>query len=114
MNPEVLLKFFEFFLAAIVGVGGYLVSQKVSKSTIKKQDSEGANEITAAAITLVKPLREEIEELRTQLQKFEDGVYILIDQLKELGIEPRWKPPKRDTKDNSIEKGKSKNIAVDV
>jgi hypothetical protein len=44
----------------------------------------------------LKPMKEELDNVRDRLQCFEDGVYILIDQLKELGIEPKWKPPKRE------------------
>ena len=79
-------------IAFITGVGGFMVSKKVSTSTIKKQDSEATSEITAAAINLVKPLREEVEQLRAELKcqqreidrlkQFERGVYILIGQLK--------------------------------
>lgn len=102
-GSETLFRLVELVIAAIVGVGGYLVSQRVSKSTIKKQNNEGADIITGAAIELVKPLRDEITELRAELRtqqkeikrlkNFEDGVYILIDQMKRLNIKPDWTPP---------------------
>lgn len=101
-----LLRILEWMIAAIVGVGGYLVSKQVSRSTIKKQDSEGADVIAGAAIELVKPLRDEIKELRdeirvhqkeiTRLQEFERGVYILIDQMERHGIKPDWTPPENN------------------
>jgi len=101
----------ELILAFLVGVGGYKVQQRLTSSTIKKQDSEATNEITQAAIELVKPLREELKQLREELKcqkceidrlkQFEVGVRILITQLKRLNIVPDWLPPEVEGEDKN-------------
>lgn len=103
----------ELILAFLVGMGGYKVQQKLTSSTVKKQNSEASGEITSAAIELVKPLREELEQLRKELKyqqieinrlkQFEIGVRILITQLKRLNIIPDWLPPaEEENKDEQI------------
>jgi TolA-binding protein len=64
----------ELILAFIAGVGGFLVSKKISTSTIKKQeseankqDSDAAKELTNTALMLMKPLREEVQRLSERL-----------------------------------------------
>ena len=107
----------ELALAFLVGVGGYLVQRKLTLSTMKKQDSEASSEISSAAIELVKPLREELEQLRRELKyqlknqqveinrlhQFEVGVRILIAQLERLNVIPDWYPPEEEeNKDEQI------------
>ena len=107
----------ELALAFLVGVGGYLVQRKLTSSTVKKQDSEASSEISSAAIELVKPLREELEQLRRELKyqlknqqveinrlhQFEVGVRILIAQLERLNVIPDWYPPEEEeNKDEQI------------
>ena len=107
----------ELVLAFLVGMGGYLVQRKLTSSTVKKQDSEASSEISSAAIELVKPLREELEQLRRELKyqlknqqveinrlhQFEVGVRILIAQLERLNVIPDWYPPEEEeNKDEQI------------
>lgn len=83
----------------IGGVGSFIVAY----STRKKYSAEAEHLLTEAAVTLIKPLRDEIESLHRQLnltearlRMFEQGVNLLIEQLKSLGIQPVWMPPDED------------------
>ena len=106
----------ELILAFIAGVGGFLVSKRISHSTIKKQDSEATSEITSAAIELVAPLREELKQIRADLRKtnarlkiMEDGVCVLIQQLERLDIVPDWTPPAIEEENKNEEKGNTRS-----
>ena len=121
---EILKILGDLVIAFIAGVGGFFVSRQLSKSTIKKTDSEAkkqeadaAKELTDTVLLLMKPLRDEIERLskrldetdvelpetkaelcttQEKLQIYVRGVRVLIAQLKKLEIDPEWIPPENN------------------
>ena len=98
----------------IVALATLVISVIVGLATRRKLDSESANEISEAAMSLLQPFRDRLAELDkrvtsqavqiTQLQthietlqtenaKLWQGVTVLSEQILELGHLPRFQPP---------------------
>ena len=111
---DILIEILKLVVPAVVGIVGYIIAaKKLPKSTEKKQYAEAADLVSDATIALLKPLKDQMEELRCELngakeeinrlKSFEQGVYILIAQLKGMGVKPDWQPLE-DCEDNKNEK----------
>jgi hypothetical protein len=75
-------------VALIIAVGGIITARATASGAI-----------TEAAMKLVTPLKKRIEELENhvkaqdrEIQKLRSGIPVLIKQLKDVGLQPRWFP----------------------
>lgn len=98
-------------LTSIAGWIGLKKQLQKDAATAKKIEADAAKAIQEAALSLLKPYQEQVEELiqkvnlleeqicaltderdalKTRVKTLEDGVDLLIVQLKEAGIPPVW------------------------
>ena len=107
---------------SVAGLGlGYLVMRRVNDTQADRNTSAASGEVAEAARNLLQPLNDQIDKLSKQMSRMTDdmmasnkrvaqltedvrmrdaeleglraGVVVLINQLREAGIEPRYQPP---------------------
>lgn len=90
----------------IIAVVTGLTALVLGISAYRKDKSEATHNITGSAIDLIKEFKEQVKELKQENramdnrinaledneEEMKDGIMILIRQLRELGVEPAWRP----------------------
>jgi len=84
-------------LTAAISVGGTLLtnavgrflSRKADAAQIRAADGDAAKDISDAVSTLVKPLREELNEVRKENTKFRSRMIAMEDEVANLKLELR-------------------------
>lgn len=87
-------------VTAIAALIAALSGRRKTDAEIAKSDAEMRRVANEAALSLIKPLKEQIAELqgevaalRSRVAEFRRGVRILCGQVRQLGAEPIWEPP---------------------
>lgn len=99
--------------AAVAVLVGSLITVMIGFATRKKLDSEAANEVSEAALSLLEPLRQRVSQLEQELgivkgsmtelsdklevverenNELRRGIWLLVHQVTGLGQEPVYRP----------------------
>lgn len=115
-NPEVIAPIVVAVIMAIPGVLALYMQRRKEQAGVEQTEADAAGKVTGAALALIRPYQERMTEMQAELDKhdktlsellgckrridsmqqelreWQDGVLILIQQLKDLGEIPQWKP----------------------